>query len=70
MSWLWIVTAISIIGTVLNVYKKRACYYFWLVSNSIWLIVDIHKGIYEQALIFGVYTILAILGIVVWKKKP
>ena len=32
---MWIVTFASIVGTMLNIRKMRACFVIWLVTNSL-----------------------------------
>jgi nicotinamide riboside transporter PnuC len=65
---LWILTAFSITGVILNVKRRRESFYFWAVSNAIWAIIDYQAGIYAQAALFGVYFALAIWGIISWRK--
>lgn len=64
----WVLSAISIIGTVLNVKKKRICFWIWLFTNATWVVVDFIFGLYAQSVLFMVYTGLAIYGIIEWKK--
>lgn len=68
MDWTWILTLGSIVGVVLNVKKKRACFYIWAVTNFSWMVIDYINGIYSQAFLFGVCFGLAIWGIVSWKE--
>jgi len=69
----WIMTGLSIIGTILNIKKLKICFLFWLPTNVFWIIYDIYKGAYPQAVVFAVYFGLAIYGIIEWgrhdKKK-
>lgn len=69
MNFTYIVTAISIIGTIANVYQKRWCFIIWLFTNSFWCIYDASIGQYAQAVLFAVYFALAIAGLVKWGKK-
>jgi len=64
----WVMTVISIIGTILNIKKKKVCFILWTITNIFWIVYDIHKGAYPQALVFVVYTILAIYGLIEWAK--
>jgi len=68
MDWTWILTLGSIVGVVLNVKKKRACFYIWAVTNFSWMVIDYINGIYSQAFLFGVCFGLTIWGIVSWKE--
>ena len=73
MIWLtigtWILTAVSLIGTVLNVKKIKYCFYIWTVSNILWLAYDIYTGLYSRAVLDAVHLAFAIWGIIVWNKK-
>ncbi len=40
----------------------------WIVTNSVWLIIDYQAGLYAQAFLFGVYILLAIWGLLHWSK--
>lgn len=65
----WILTAGAITGVILNIKKKRTCFYIWAVTNASWAAVDFYKGIPAQGFLFTVYFALAIWGIFEWKKK-
>ncbi len=64
-----LLTVLAIVGVVLNIHKKRLCFYIWFVTNSSWAVIDFYKGIPMQGLLFVVYTGLALYGIVKWKEK-
>jgi len=66
---MWIVTGASIIGTVLNIKKKRICFVIWLITNSLWMLYDFSIGSYAQSALFAVYVCLAIWGIIEWRLK-
>ena len=71
MMWLtWLLTGLSLIGVVLNIHKRQECFYIWAVTNTCWMLIDFKKGIPAQGVLFMVYVILAIYGIIMWKKKP
>lgn len=61
-------TIIAITGVVLNNRKMIACFYFWLLSNGITLIIHLHAEIYSLAVRDFVFFILAIEGISKWRK--
>jgi hypothetical protein len=67
---MWIVVLAALIGVVLNIYKKAVCFVIWFFTSSIWCIYDFAIGAYEQSALFAVYTLLAIWGIIQWRKKP
>jgi nicotinamide riboside transporter PnuC len=66
---MWIVTGFSLLGTVLNIKKKRICFTIWLFTNLAWTVYDFYIKNYPQAVLFAIYTILAIYGIYEWRKK-
>ena len=66
---MWIVTGFSILGTVLNIKKKRICFIIWLITNFAWCIYDFVIRDYPQSFLFLVYVGLAIYGIIEWRKK-
>lgn len=65
----WLVTAGAITGVILNIKKKRACFYIWAVTNACWAIVDFCAGIPAQGVLFTVYFGLAVWGIIEWKEE-
>ena len=65
----WILTAGAITGVILNIKKKRICFYIWAVTNACWAFVDFYKDIPAQGCLFTVYFGLAIWGIIEWKEK-
>lgn len=65
---MWLVTGASIVGTVLNIKKKRVCFIIWLITNSLWCAYDLWIGAYAQSALFAVYVGLAIWGIISWKR--
>ena len=65
----WCLTAAAIIGVVLNIKKKRICFFIWAVTNASWAFIDFWEGISAQGFLFTVYFGLAIWGIVEWKTK-
>ena len=67
MDWSISITIASLIGTVANIYKKRFCFIIWLFTNSLWCLYDFTKGLYSQSLLFFIYTLLSIWGLVKWR---
>jgi hypothetical protein len=67
MNWTYIITAASIIGMVANIYKKKWCFVIWLFTNTAWLIIDTAHILYLQTILFAVYIILSIWGLICWK---
>lgn len=65
----WIVTAICLIGTVLNVKKVQFCFVLWTIGNFLWLILDLYNKVYSRSLLDIIQLVLAIWGYVAWKKE-
>ena len=38
----WFLTAISLIGTVLNIRKDILCFYIWLIGDILWTFIMAH----------------------------
>jgi len=64
----WLLTLLSLVGVVLNVKKNPACFYIWAVANAGWAVIDFYAGLPQQGVLFSVYFILAIYGIMEWRK--
>jgi len=62
----WIITILSIIGVILNIYKNKYCFMIWAVTNFAWMVIDYRAGLYSQSLLFAVYFLLAIYGLWKW----
>ena len=65
----WFITALSLIGTILNVKKNALCFWLWAFGNIAWLCYDLWLGLYSRATLDVVQLAFAIWGIVAWKKK-
>lgn len=62
----WILTAIALVGTVLNVRRRRACFLLWTVTNLGWLVFDLSSRVYSRAILDAVQLVLAVWGWVAW----
>ena len=62
----WALAAVSIIGTVLNVWKLEVCFVIWMVCNGCWLGLHIRMKHWPRVLVDAVYFGLAIYGIFAW----
>ena len=65
----WITTIMCLTGTVLNVKKIKLCFWLWLGGNILWLCIDIYNGLWSRAVLDIVQGILALWGIIEWKKE-
>ena len=67
---LWLLTALSLAGTALNVKKRIACFYLWTVVNIAWVFVDFQQELYARSVLDGVHLAFAVWGIWDWTKRP
>ena len=65
----WMTTAICLLGTILNVKKLNTCFYLWLIGNILWLCIDIYNGLWSRAILDIVQGVLAVWGIIEWRKN-
>jgi len=66
---MWIFTITAVIGSVLNAFKSRWCFWIWIFSNIAWLIYDISINLFSRAVLDIIQTIICIIGIIEWRKK-
>jgi nicotinamide mononucleotide transporter len=64
-----LLTIAALVGVVLNIKRKIACFYIWFVTNTAWAIVDFYKGIPAQGILFTIYVGLAVYGIYEWRRS-
>jgi len=69
MDYTWVITLISIIGVIANIYKKTWCFILWIFSNFTWMVIDYNAGLYAQSFLFLVYFLLAIWGLIQWSRE-
>lgn len=65
----WIMSGCALIGTLMNAERNKWGFIFWLVSNLYMCIRFFVIGEYAQSLLFLIYFLLAIRGIISWTKK-
>ena len=72
MDWFFLLSVIlsilSIVGAVMNVYKIRIGFLLWIASNIGWTFWDIHIGAYGQIPIWITFTIISAFGYIYWGK--
>lgn len=64
-----IMSIIALFGTILNAERNKIGFLFWLVSNLYMAIRFCVIEEYAQMVLFFVYFLLAIKGIIVWETK-
>ena len=66
---MWALTALSLIGVVLNIKKRKSCFVVWGVTNASWAVIDFHAGLPAQGVLFTVYLGLAVWGMIEWRRS-
>lgn len=66
--FMWLVAAASLTATIANIHHFRFCFCIWFFCNVAWTIYDIHKEAYSQAVLMGIYAVLAVWGYWHWSK--
>lgn len=64
----WIVMVAALVGTWINIKQDHRCFYIWSVTNTFFCIYNASHEQYAQAFLFAVYFVLAVVGIVKWRK--
>ena len=61
-------TALSVVGMWLLAKKYLQHWYVWMVVNAIYTIANFWLGLYFSSLLFAVYFVVSVLGLVRWRK--
>ncbi|MCM1449860.1 MAG: nicotinamide riboside transporter PnuC [Clostridiales bacterium] len=61
-------TALSIVALWMLARKWAEQWLAWLVVDAVCVFLYIYKGIYPYAILYGIYTAIAWLGYVKWKR--
>lgn len=62
-------TALSIVAMWLLAHKYIEQWLFWIVVEVVSVSLYIWKGLYPTAVLYGVYTVVAVLGYFNWRKE-
>lgn len=66
---MWVVTAICLAGTILNIKKHSLCFVLWAIGNILWLIYDIYTAQTGRALLDIVQLGTCIWGLLAWRRE-
>jgi len=69
-TFLWLLTALSLVGTALNVRKRISCFYVWTFVNLAWVLVDFRQGLWARSVLDGVHLEFAVWGLCDWTRRP
>ena len=64
----WGLVALSLAGNYFVIKKNVLGQWLWAISNVGWVSYNLYIGANSQAVLFGVYLILCIWGIISWTK--
>jgi nicotinamide riboside transporter PnuC len=64
----WIATALSLLGNWFVIKKKVHGFWIWLVANVLWALLAWKSDDPAQLLMWFVYGVLNIKGILEWRK--
>lgn len=65
----WIATAIAIIGSILNAKRNIVGFYFWLLSNFMYAMINAYLNIWAQSILFVFNMGVCVWGLINWKKE-
>lgn len=63
------ITAFSIVATWMTAKKIIQNWVFWIVIDGLAVVLYASRSFYLIALLYGIYTILSIIGYLQWKKR-
>jgi nicotinamide mononucleotide transporter len=63
------ITAFSIVATWMTAKKILQNWVFWCIIDALAILLYGSRGYYLIALLYGIYTILSIIGYLQWKKR-
>lgn len=67
-SFALILTVVSLVGNILVNRQDWKGQMLWIFANAGWIYVDVKAGLYEQAFLFATYLVLAVWGMIKWKR--
>lgn len=62
-------TAGSLVGQVLLSRKKLENWHVWIIVDVIYVGLYLHKGLMLTALLYGMFVVMAAIGLLAWKKS-
>jgi nicotinamide mononucleotide transporter len=67
--WDGLIASLSVVATWMLTRKYLEQWYVWIVANAIAVIVYIASGLYPTAVLFFVYFVMAIIGLIKWRQQ-
>jgi nicotinamide mononucleotide transporter len=66
--WDGLITSLSVVATWMLTRKYLEQWYVWIVANAIATVVYLASGLYPTAVLFFVYFVMAIIGVMKWRQ--
>ena len=63
----WSLTAVSLIGAILNARHLRISFLVWSVGNIGWVVYFAWLGMWPQATLFFAYLFISVYGLFRWR---
>lgn len=67
--WDGLIASLSVVATWMLTRKYLEQWYVWIVANAIAVIVYMASGMYPTAVLFLVYFMMAIIGVMSWSRQ-
>lgn len=65
----YVLAAISLTGTILNIKKVKYCFYIWAFTNAAWIVYDVLMLTWGRIPLDALHFVTAVWGIFSWSKK-
>lgn len=67
--WDGLIASLSVVATWMLTRKYIEQWYVWIVANAIAVAVYLASGLYPTAVLFFVYFVMAIIGVIKWRQE-
>ena len=67
--WDGLIASLSVVATWMLTRKYLEQWYVWIGANAIALVVYLTMGMYPTAVLFFVYFVMAIIGVIAWSRQ-
>lgn len=67
--WDGLITSLSVVATWMLTKKIVEQWYVWILANSVAVIVYLAMNMYPTAVLFAVYTVMAVIGLRAWGRQ-
>ncbi len=66
---LWFIP-LNIVGILLNMHDKRACFLFWWPTNFLFVYFSFERANYSMVIMQLIYGFMNLWGLYHWRHKP